>query len=260
MSKIIAYYGNFGKYNTEEHIAQALEFFDIQVKRLHKDSKDLPKCDFRMFAKLNHNYVVKNSKQPTVCWLFDLYSKEKLPFNRSFNEPQFSANIVITTNGSDNYHTIKQAIHKPFKEKSLEFKTKKKNDVLFIGDPYSYRKKWLKNMNVPIVKSGYYGNKLSRLLSETKVILGDSYPTDYYWSNRVYVICGQGGFLIHPKVKGLYDHIPQFDQGEESQMIKFYLSNPDILENLRQNQYKLTPTYEDRCLELLNLLGNQYGL
>ena len=64
---------------------------------------------------------------------------------------------------------------------------------------------------------------------------------------------GRGGFLIHPKVRGLYDYIPQFEYGKEKEMIKYYLEHEKEREELRKIQFKNCPTYDDRVVELLKI-------
>jgi hypothetical protein len=52
-----------------------------------------------------------------------------------------------------------------------------------------------------------HGRELADLFASVKVVVAPDGPcTDRYWSNRVYLTCGLGGFLIHPRCKGLWDH------------------------------------------------------
>lgn len=246
-----AYYGNFGRHNTESHIAEALEDFGHEVIRLSQNSFELPECDYRMFAKLTSHYVINASKEPTICWLFDLY--RDFP-GRTFKEPMFRADYVFTTDGGDQFDTIRQGIRKADK---YEVKSKKTRDVIFVGSPYTKeRVEMIKRTNATLIQN-IRGRSLNELLGETKIVLGDSYPADNYWSNRVYEITGRGGFLIHPKTIGLPDYIPQFERGKEQEMVGHFLQNPKERERIRKIQFKNCPTYHDRVKELLEKIPNK---
>ena len=142
-----AYYGTFGKYNTESYISIALEKLGHTIIKLPKSSKNLPSCDFRLFAKLDSNYIIQNSKEPTVCWQFDLFRNYP---GRSLNAPHFKADIVITTDGGDPFHTIRQGIYKP--EKIMMESTDYSYDVIFVGSPYFYREKLIKENNCTLIQ------------------------------------------------------------------------------------------------------------
>lgn len=250
----IAYYGHFGEHNTESYIAYALENMGHSVIKLPPDSMDLPECDFRLFARIHGYYVINNSKEPTVCWIFDLY-RNLIPSpifeGRTTQEPQFSADIVITTDGGDNYHTVRQGVHRPHK---IMYSADKIYDTIFVGNPYSYyRRDIIKRLKLKLVENTR-GLELNKLLAQTKIVVGDSVPADYYWSNRVYEITGRGGFLIHPKTKGLPDYIPQYERGREKKVIDHFLKCEDERETLRQIQFIECPTYHDRVFELLQII------
>lgn len=231
----IGYYGKFGEYNTERYIAEALRESGVEVTENQQDG-----CDWVMWGK---QPVVTNL--PTICWLFDLY--RNFP-GRSLDEPQFNADIVITTDGGDGFHTIRQGVRKA--EKQM-FHGKQSKDVVFVGSPYyDVRRQMIERTNAEVVQNTR-GLALNELLADTKIVLGDSYPADNYWSNRVYEITGRGGFLIHPKVEGLPEYIPQFERGEEQDMIEYYLHHENEREKLRQKQFEMCPTYHDRVQEFL---------
>lgn len=50
-----------------------------------------------------------------------------------------------------------------------------------------------------------YGDKLNDLYASAGVVLGDSAPSDYYWSDRVPCTLGRGGLLAHPYTPGFED-------------------------------------------------------
>lgn len=64
---------------------------------------------------------------------------------------------------------------------------------------YGQRFKWVGGRNTDRV----WGRNLNALYASAAVILGDSVPSPYYWSDRVPCTAGRGGVLIHPHVEGL---------------------------------------------------------
>lgn len=63
------------------------------------------------------------------------------------------------------------------------------------------------------VSRGTHGEALATLINSAKVVVAPSHPcTDRYWSNRVYLTTGYGGFLLHPFSHGLTS---QYVRGSE---------------------------------------------
>ena len=248
---IFGYYGNFSKFwSTEGYIADALERAGHTVMRIDRNDTTLVDCDYVLFAKLYREDIILKAKEqgiPTICWVFDLYRGY-----RSSNVPHFKADIVITTDGGDGYHTIRQGVHKPEK---IMIRGKKIHDVVFVGmlRKHKVRREMVIRSRAKVVRNTR-GLDLNKLLGQTKIALGDSYPASNYWSNRVYEMTGRGGFLIHPKVEGLPNYIPQFEYGKEREMIKYYLKHDKLREKLRKVQFENCPTYDDRVQELFELL------
>jgi hypothetical protein len=48
-----------------------------------------------------------------------------------------------------------------------------------------------------------YGENLNHLYRAARVVLGDSAPSDYYWSDRIPTTMGRGGILAYPRTPGL---------------------------------------------------------
>ena len=248
-----AYYGNFDRFwSTEVYIAEALASAGHIVHRLDRDNTNIVPCDYVLFAKLSKNDIIHKTRKhgiPSVCWVFDLYRGY-----RSCNVPHLKADIVITTDGDDEYHTIRQGVHKPEK---ITIEKEKIYDVIFVGNPsyFKLRKKMIKRVKPKIVMNTR-GLALNRILGQTKIAIGDSYPSSNYWSNRMYEMTGRGGFFIHVKVEGMPDYIPQFEYGKEKEMIEYYLENEGEREKLHKIQFEKCPTYDDRIKELIELLNS----
>ena len=245
------YYGNFStNYQTEVYIADALERAGHTVVRLNRNTPILIDCDYVLFAKMTKMDIINKAKEQgilTVCWVFDLYRNY-----RGYDFPHLKADIVITTDGDDKFHTIRQGINEPDK---IEIKANQIYDVIFVGDPnyYKERKKMIKRVKPKIIQNTR-GLALNRIIGQSKIILGDSYPASNCWSNRLYEITGRGGFYIHPKVEGMPTYIPQFERGKEMEIIEYFLENEGEREHIRNIQFKMCPTYDDRIIELIKLI------
>ncbi len=252
MKKIkFGYYGNFDmNWSTETYIADALKRAGHIVIKRDRNNTTLVDCDYILFAKLFKMDIIYKARRngiPSISWTFDPYRTYL-----GYNFPHLKADIVITTDGDDKYHTIRQAVQKPEK---IEIKDKKIYDVIFVGDQwYKLRKKMIKRVKPKII-TNTRGLDLNRILGQTKIALGDSYPASNYWSNRIYEMTGRGGFFIHNKVEGLPKYIPQFEYGKEKEIIEYYLKHEDEREELRKIQFEMCPTYDDRIKELIELLN-----
>ena len=247
------YYGKFNtSYQTEVYIANALERAGHVVIRRGKNDTNLVDCDYLLFAKLSKPNIILEAREkgiPSICWVFDLYRGG----HRSMNVPHFKADIIITTDPDDEYTTIRQAVHKPEK---IEIKGEKIYDVIFIGSLYYKGRRDMIDRVKPIVFNNKRGLALNKLLGQTKIVLGDTFPASGCWSNRIYEVTGRGGFIIHPKVRDLYEYIPQFERGEEKEMIEYYLKHEDEREELRKIQFEKCPTYDDRIKELIKIIND----
>jgi len=250
------YYGNFSNFwNTEEYIANALERAGYIVYRRDRNNTTLIDCDYILFARLyKSDIIIKARKQgiPTISWSFDL-----LRGYLGFNLPHLKADVVITTDPDDGFHTIRQGVHKPEK---IMIEGKKIYDVVFVGNPnyYKLRKKMIKRVK-PKIFNNVRGLALNKLLGQSKIVIGDSYPASNYWSNRIYETTGRGGFFIHTKVEGMPNYVPQFEYGKEKELIEYFLENEGERENIRDEQFEKCPTYDDRIKELIELIKKKEG-
>lgn len=270
----ILYIAKFGKNNTETHIADELVRQGCKVERVVVDGdpfkalQDTHEHDIVLFGKLPETWrgFVKNCHIPTYCWIFDVY-----PFRtRTLKEAQFEADYVVSTGGIDNTEVIRQAIPQDHKEM---FEYEKKFDVLFIGSLYTGDRLRLDEYLLNQYEGKYYqfgdklqirGKDLNHVLGQTKIAVGDSYPKPGYWSNRVYEICGRGGFIIHPEVEGLKDEFPDIvtykhnDFDDLQSKIDYYLEHEDEREEIRNKCFTSCPTFKERVKDFIKLTKN-YG-
>lgn len=114
------------------------------------------------------------------------------------------------------------------------------------------------------------GDVLNDLYASAKVVVGDTlclnfdYP--YYWSDRIPETLGRGGFLIHPKIRGLEDqyedgkHLVLYDYGDFDQLNKLidhYRANNEQREAIRRaghEHVKKNQTYTQKWQYILETL------
>lgn len=282
----IAFIGKFANLHDEEYIALSFQMIGCEVRRIPQhyswiDIKEILlafRPDILLYTKwepepalLPTLNILKREGMKTVCWLFDLYfdyHRENLVKSRSY----FRSDYVFTTDGGHqhrfdklgiNHKCVRQGIYRP---ECLLFPFKPiKNEIVFVGSDnpiYPERSKLIKDLNAI-----WFGRKntnemrgiaLNELYSESRIIIGDSFPSDYYWSNRVVETLGRGGFLIHKEVEGIKEAFPYLvtykDEKELKIKIEFYRKNEKKRrDNIIVNQAFVLNncTMEKRCAEIL---------
>lgn len=106
-----------------------------------------------------------------------------------------------------------------------------------------------------------HGRELADVFASTEVVVAPNGPnTDRYWSNRVYLTLGFGGFLLHPYCERLTEHytpdeLVTYRSVEEcDELIDFYLRHPDERFEVQTRGYARTMlehTYRRRCETLV---------
>lgn len=104
----------------------------------------------------------------------------------------------------------------------IKYKGKKKEeyecDIAFIGKIYGERKKLYEYLKENFsdrfkVFNNCFESELASLCKSAKIIIAPDFPfDDFFWSDRVYNILANGGFLIHPRSYGLVEQ--GFIEGE----------------------------------------------
>ena len=112
------------------------------------------------------------------------------------------------------------------------------------------------------VTRGVHGRRLADLIAASQIVVAPDGPvSDRYWSNRVYLTLGFGGFLLHPYCQKLKQH---YTDGEEIvyyrnredlyKKIKYYFDHPEERKRIQSAGYLRTKrehTYRLRCGELI---------
>lgn len=233
---LIAYIGRFNFIHDEEQNAKALEKLGCKVVRFDEDSFNRNsfcnintllnlKPDFVFYAKLEvpgrdeSITTCKNAGIKTVSWHPDLYFGMPRQTEILTNNI-FKSDFVFSPDGGNqerfknlgiNHHIIRQGIN----DEDIGFGNEIYDlDVIYIGSIYTQERHdlvtnlqqrygnrftWLGAKGTNEVRGKY----LSDVMTSSKIVVGDSYPSDYYWSNRLYEVLGRGGNLIHPYVAGV---------------------------------------------------------
>lgn len=291
----ILYIGKFEKYfRTENYVTHALQQLGHKVHKMPVDSIDDLKGLKRTTIGWDINLVLfSKASQPffkdyiefcrvegitTATWVFDLFWN--FPGSRVMPPQMYHSDYVFTTDGGNQYYwdkyginhkVLRQGIHLP---DAYTRPTDYKYEIAFIGNlmkipAYMERRILIEYLRETYGKRVYEtnntrGKDLNTLLSRTKLVVGQSIPSDYYWSNRIYEILGRGGFLLHPFTRGLEDefeegvHYVGYDRHDLTDLkdkIDYYLEHTEEQEKIRAAGHQLVKekyTYEKRCQEMLS--------
>lgn len=289
----IAFIGKFGKLHDEEYIARSFEMLGHKVIRIEErvslhDIKytlehEVPDvvlyCKWERPKELDRTFeILKNKGTKTVCWLFDLYfnyTREWQVSKRNF----FKSDLVCTTDGGNdarwkekgvNHRTVRQGIYAP---ECFLIDPCPAIDVVFIGSESpvypertqtmlqldkDYNFKWFGRKDTDELR----GEALNRLFARSKIVVGDSFYSPNYWSNRVVETLGRGGFLIHRDVEGLkaeYPYIVTYNGTYEDlkEKIDYYLIHEDERREIVRKNFEWVRdnyTMDKKCAELLSHL------
>lgn len=157
-----------------------------------------------------------------------------------------------------------------------------KCDIAFTGSSYSnwlpYREKFIKFLQENYgdrfkVFDKVFNRDLYDLCASAKIMVAPLDPQDnFYWSSRIYLTLGGGGFMIHPKFEGLeeelksgkdyvgYDFRRGFPQAMEDlkKQIDKYLKNEKKRKQIQEQGRKTVLenyTYLDRIKKILSIIN-----
>ena len=225
------YIGKFElPHRTENYVTYALQKRDVTVRQYQCGTEQSPTDLIQSIKEFDPEVVLFSKAEPkgclaildycrskkitTVCWQWDLYwgHRRKMP-------AQFRADLLLTTDGGHpnefrnygcNHYVLRQGIHKPEWTRRTRSPQDQIFPLAFVGGALGHANRrrllaWL---------TATYGSKLrhhtstrgldlNNSLAKTKIVVGDTHPSPYYWSNRIYEIIGRGGFLLHPETEGL---------------------------------------------------------
>lgn len=246
------------------------------------------------FVTANMLTEIKKLGIPTASYHLDLY----VPLQRNGgigSDPFWDTDYVFTADGDPksaavfrekgiNHHWLRPGV---FKRECIQGKAKEEYtaNVAFIGSTVPYHPEWpYRQKLVDFLRITYGGwfkiygapykgvryPELNDVFASTKVIVGDTlcpnFTHENYWSDRVYETTGRGGFIIHPRIKGLerdfkeHEEIEFYNYGDFDhlrQLIDWYIEHDDYRETVRKNgmiRTKHDHTYHNRMRELLEVV------
>lgn len=293
----ILYLGKFEvPWRTEVYVLHALQELGVEVvdhcmatrggtysnfKTLRKKAENF-KPDIVLFSKPHQfgfdDFMVwcKQHGILTVTWIWDLY----WGYTRSVWPPQFKADMLFTSDGGHdedwkrygaNHFTLRQGIHAP---EYIAYPRKRELwDLLFVGAQRKHSQhrytlvNWMKTQYKSWKHLTHTRNlALNQALANCKIVLGDSYPSPNYWSNRIYEVLGRGGFLLHPYTDGLDAeftegvHYVGYERGNFDALadtVRYYLDHDKEREAIRVAGFEKCGqyTYTHRVQELLDTIA-----
>jgi len=286
----IIYLGNFENPfsdSTEKHIKFAFEKLGHKVIPINEKDFDVEKIsqlkgDLFLFHKGGQAQGVELSDLiqllnfitcKKVFWYFDkiwgereMWMETIIPFvNHGFLTDETwlrrhdYKNVSVIRQGIGNENV---ALGKP--------KAQYKCDIAFLGNVYGRRKEWVEELKKTYgsrfkVFNNIFGRDLYDFCASCKIILSPLFPEDdFYWSSRIYMILGSGGFLIHPRLEGLKEEFTEKKHfvgyktfPEMMEKIDYYLKNPQERKLIQIAGYKYCIshfTYLDRVKKLLEII------
>ncbi len=149
-------------------------------------------------------------------------------------------------------------------------------DVAFTGSVYGERKQWVDGLKKRygkrfMVVGDAHNDRLRELCASVPIIVAPKYPSDdNYWSNRIYLITGSCGFMIHPRLKGLdaefvegKHYVGYSDTEELYQKIDYYLAHPEERRWIQRDGFLRTNSkysFLKRCQKLLREIPRQKSI
>lgn len=262
---------------TEGHILHSLRKLGCEVQEFGQDSNPptIKAFDVLLF---HHWYNcprewLKTVKITKVCWYFDRILDWGL-------RPQWMSemckivDIAFVTDGTwamqsglPNVRILRQGIGDEDMSRGTPRSEKWGVQVAFLGGTYGERASWARALKARYgEKFGVYNDVHNRDLydfAETvPIIVAPLYPSDdNYSSNRIFLTCGTGGFLIHPNLKWMRREFKEGvhyagynSNGEMYRKIDYFLEHPVERETIRLTGMKHMQenyTFSHRCQKLL---------
>jgi hypothetical protein len=272
----IIYFANFGNQGSnfvEEDIKSALEKIGHEVIPVHeKDYKQLKniKADMFLFHKggvgkyislqdfiilLNHITCKK------VMWYFDpikLFPEREIEIETIAQYIDYGFLVDDTwrrRHKFNNLYSLKEGIGTVYKGK---FRKELECDVAFAGTPYGKREEFI------AVLKQHYGNKfkafnnvfgqdMADLCASAKIIVAPDYPTnEFYWSSRIYLTLGLGGFMVHPDCYGLKPELVEGTHFAGYKGMKELIMTIDYFLEKEEDRKKIQEQGQKKVLETCN--------
>jgi len=275
----ITYLGNFSnKFSdlTEEHIKFVFEELGHKVILYHEKDFDIDKLveltktsDLFFFHKggvakgIELSDLIELLNKITckkVFWYFDKVERERELWMQTV-APYVDYGFLtdetwLRRNNYPNLSILRQGIGNEDIGYLPKEREEYKCDIAFVGNIYEEERLRFVNALKEVygdkfkIFNNVFGKDLMDLCASVKIIVAPIYPSnEFYWSNRIYLITGSGGFIIHPLLEGLKEEFTNgaefvgYKTGEQlKSAIDFFLlpENEDKRKIIQKQGYKKT--------------------
>lgn len=288
----ILFCSNFyqGQYGTDWHYADSFEVLGYKIKRIsEQEAIGWKDWNYDLFIYMGGESPLSKKEIPIrSCYItLDL----EIGLIRSFyilRANQWKYDFVFSPDGGNDEEFKRRGINHFWLKAGIwhrncirgNFKKEYAHDIVFVGQEnylaeWGYRKKL-----IDFLRKEYkdkfelypkekliWGRELADLYTSTKIVIGDSINSPYYWSNRIYETLGRGGFLIHPEIKGLekefeygIDFVP-YKYGDFAGLkrkIDYYLSHSEERKKISDSGFKKCKKYTflERAKEVIKICEN----
>jgi len=299
----ILYVGKHGSGGNDDEgaIHDALESLGHSVSRLRESNghkvfkEDFTAYDFCLFHKWHTLPYIRLIKVPRVFWYFDLVDWPVDPTLKQRNEARIDWMERITPHvalgfmsdgdwlarvNNPKLHWLTQGADQRYAGYGAGSDMAEQRPILMTGirsGGGAGRIAFIDEMLLQYreafswIQKGVHGQALADTIANSKIVVAPTSPvTNRYWSNRVYLTLGYGGFLLHPFSERLAEH---YEDGKEiiyySSMedlydkIKFYSGKPFIRRRIQDAGLSRTlaeHTYRHRCAQLIEVVKRELGL
>lgn len=243
---------------TELHIKKALEELGHEV---------VPDGDGDIYLFHKEYHKPANFKGKVVCWYFDKIWKHRLEW---YEVVKPMVDYFYMTDGDWVFdHPGIEVLRQGIGDITPGVYEERPVDIAFTGNIYGGREDFFVGLAERYGKrfkiyERQFNRNLNNICASIPIFVAPKFPsTDRYWSNRVYLITGSGGFLIHPKLyylkKEWGDNLVYYDDMPDLyKKIDYYLANPEEREKMRQKEHNYCVknfTYKHRVKELCQSLS-----
>lgn len=274
----IAYVANHGNRNSDDsegHILHSLRKLGHEVTCVAQTSSPSG-VDGHDLVLFHHWYNVhwgylERLKVPKVCWYFDKVWNGREKWVRELAAQ--GVRIFMTdgtwakSSGLANVSVLRQGIGDRDPRPGQTDRHRWPQDVVFTGSTYGERESWVRGLKDRYkgrfgAITGVHNRELYDLCATVPIVAAPPHPSDDgYWSNRLYLVLGSGGFLVHPRLADLaieyQDQVHFVGYSSDAEMferIDYYLAHPEERRRIAAAGFKRTHelfTFTHRCRELL---------
>jgi hypothetical protein len=165
-----------------------------------------------------------------------------------------------------NFRILRQGILRHM-VRDVHVPEQQRRDVAFLGSIYGSRESELapvRNAFGLDQITGVFGPQLSDVLNRYRIILGPRYPsTPHYWSDRIYLVLGHGGFILTPEIEGMREEgfVPGVHYAplgnDPVADVRYWLDRPQERERIARAGQELVMqrfSYDARLTELCRVI------